>query len=116
MVRFRAVERAALGGSLAFATFTALSKKMRFCSGSAAFRATHPKFLFHLEIACVQDGISFISDSVSYIQRKSGKALPCANQGGEAWAAHHCWSLLSLNMVSGVVGWVDGARLLNQNW
>lgn len=65
VVRFRAVERAALGGSLAFATFTAMSKKMRFCSGSAAFRATHPKFLFHLEIACVQDGISFISDSVS---------------------------------------------------
>lgn len=48
-----------------FHDFTAMSKKMRFCSGSAAFRATHPKFLFHLEIACVQDGISFISDSLS---------------------------------------------------
>lgn len=64
MVRFRAVERAALCGSLAFATFTAMSKKMRFCSGSAAFRATHLKFMFHLEIACVQYGISFISDCV----------------------------------------------------
>lgn len=62
---FRAVARAALGSSLSFAKFIALSKKMHFCPGSAAFCATHLRYMFYLEITCVQDEIAFVFESVS---------------------------------------------------
>lgn len=47
-----------LRSSLSFVEFTATSKKMSFCSGSAAFHATHLRYMFCLEITCVQDDMT----------------------------------------------------------